>query len=106
MTDGIRNICTIDVIGEWFDKIDEKIAQAISLSTGGVISVELTEYANYCLNLLQSNGCDIVRDADEIQHFIWNTCPYASLTFHGYPNSLGSFRVTDTAAYFDIILRQ
>lgn len=66
MTEGIYNLCMLEVFNKFSDEVTGKVRQALRRRKNGCLVIELTAYADYCVKLLRNNGCDIERDADDI----------------------------------------
>lgn len=91
MTQGIYNICLMDVIGTFYDEVEAKIKKAIRKAHNRCITVELTFYADYCVRLLQNNGWAIEENADDILQFMWHACPMLVLNNIGYHDFSGNW---------------
>lgn len=104
MTEGIYNLCSLEVFNEFCDEVEAKIQRALRKEHNGRVTVELTAYADYCAQLLQNNGLDPQRDADEILRFMWRACPAVLLTMAGYPDCSGQWDMRNGAFYLNIYL--
>ena len=104
MTEGINALCAMEVFNEFSDEVDAKIQRELHRRHNGCVTVELTAYADYCLKLLQNNGLNIERDADEIFLFMWRACPAGLLTIAGYPDCRGQWDMRNGACYLNIYL--
>ena len=61
MTQGIYNICLMDVIGTFYDEVEAKIKKAIRKAHNRCITVELTSYADYCVTCVSNAGAQQYR---------------------------------------------
>lgn len=91
MTEGIYNLCFLEVYNEFHDEVVKKIKQATREAHNRRIAVELTSYAAYCNKRLQNNGLDAEKDADDILQFMWHACPMMVLNEMGYSNFCGEW---------------
>lgn len=104
MTEGIYALCAMEVLNEFCDEVKMKIQRELNRRHNGCVSIELTAYADYCFKLLQNNGLDAERDADEIFRFMWRVCPAPLLTEAGYPYCSGQWNMRNGAYYLNIYL--
>lgn len=99
-----HNLLKLMAFTDCFDSVSERISMAVQRSPRGRILVELTEYILYCLQLFENNGYPAATYADEIQVFMWQTCPAMVLQMLGYPNSAGRWKIEKEVAYLEIEL--
>ena len=104
MTEGIYALCAMEVFNEFCYEVDAKIQSALRKENNGCVTVELTAYADYCLKLLQNNGLNAERDADDILRFMWRACPAVLLTGAGYTDCGGQWDMRNGAFYLNIYL--
>lgn len=102
MNETVRNYCQLAVFNDCFDDVSERIYQKIKGHNSGLITVELTEYVLYCIQILEHNGCPASIYGDEILVFMWQVCPATALLLLGLPNTEGRWRIEQDGAYLDI----
>lgn len=94
----------LDVFNAFSDEITGKVRQALRGRKNGCLILELTAYADYCVKLLQNNGCDVKQDADDILLFMWRACPAPVLTLEGYPDCSGEWDMRNGTFYLKVYL--
>lgn len=99
-----NNLLKLTAFADCFDSVCERISAVVKKNPRGCVTVELTEYVLYCLQLCENNGCPPATHADEIQEFMWQVCPAVALQILGYPNSAGRWKIEREAAYLEIEL--
>lgn len=104
MNKGTYYLCCLDTFNMFYDEVFQKIRVKISNCISSCISVELTSYANYCMELLSKNGLSIVDQAREALVFMWEACPCLALSSLGYSNCAGEWRIEGHRFFLDIEL--
>ncbi|MDE5933113.1 MAG: hypothetical protein K2H40_11630 [Lachnospiraceae bacterium] len=104
MNSSIYYLCCLDTINMFYDEVFQKIRVKVSSSFSNCISVELTSYANYCMELLKQNGLSLIDQAREALAFMWEACPTLALSALGYSNCSGEWRIEGSRFFLDIEL--
>ena len=104
MRNSNHNLLKLMTFADYFDSVFEQVSAAVTKKPSGRITIELTEYVLYCLQLLENNGYPPAAYADEIQTFMWQACPAVALQILGYPNSAGRWKIERETAYLEIEL--
>ena len=71
MRNSNHNLLKLMTFADYFDSVFEQVSAAVTKKPSGRITIELTEYVLYCLQLLENNGYPPAAYADEIQAFMW-----------------------------------
>lgn len=104
MNRGTYFLCCLNTVNDFYDEIFQKISSKARDSIDGYITVELTSYANYCLELLQQNGLSVTKQAREALEFMWFACPALVLQVLGYSDCIGEWQVVGNQFFLNIEL--
>ena len=89
MRNSNHNLLKLMTFADYFDSVFEQVSAAVTKKPSGRITIELTEYVLYCLQLLENNGYPPAAYADEIQAFMWQACPAVALQYWDIPTVRG-----------------
>ena len=69
MTEGIRALCMLEVVGAFMESISKKASREFRFGEQKVI-LDVSDYRAYCEKLLSNNGLSPVRDMEEMEKFM------------------------------------
>lgn len=69
MTEGIRNLCMLEVINEFADSIGRDVQNGFCFGEKTAV-LDVSDYRAYCVKLLSNNGLTPGRDMQEMEEFM------------------------------------
>lgn len=69
MTEGIKNLCMLEVINEFADSIGRKMQNGFRFGEETAV-IDVSDYRAYCEKLLSNNGLTLGRDKQEMEKFM------------------------------------
>ncbi len=95
MTEGKLALCRMTVFKEFAPKMTPKIEAALNAGKKK-FELDLTGYAQYCVQLLGNNGWSLEEHSDEIFQFLWDAVPATILTMM-HKRCSGEWKTTQTS---------